>query len=105
MGVQTKETVGIIGRRRIWSCFCHVHDVEDGINPCHVLESEILMIENHPLITMLQRHFLDVGKHADRHDNLTAIGKQHAELATHIEVEALDSYCQVGYLAHNIFVV
>ena len=46
------------------------------------------MIEDHPFIAMLQRHFLNVGKHADRHDNLTAIGKQHAELATHIEVEA-----------------
>ena len=49
-----------------WNKLCcwliDIHDIKDGIYPCHVLKSEILMVENHPLITMLQRHLLNVGE-------------------------------------------
>lgn len=77
-----------------------VHDVKYGIYSCHVFEGEILVIEDHPFIAMLQRHRLYVGKHRHRHNHLTTVGQRHAELAAHIEIQALDSHVEIRYLAH-----
>ena len=88
----------MLGRKKLCSGLINIHYVKDGIHSCHVLKSEILVVKNHPLITMLLRHMLYVGEHTYWYDNLTTIGEHDTELATHIEIKPLDSNVYRRYL-------
>ena len=87
----TMRIVSMLGRKKLCSGLINIHYVKDGIHSCHVLKSEILVVKNHPLITMLLRHMLYVGEHTYWYDNLTTIGEHDTELATHIEIKPLDT--------------
>ena len=88
--------------KKLCSGLINIHYVKDGIHSCHVLKSEILVVKNHPLITMLLRHMLYVGGHTYWYDNLTTIGEHDTELATHIEIKPLDSNIYIRNLTHSL---
>ena len=67
-----------------------------------MLKSEILVVKNHPLVSMLQRQLLYVGEHTYRYDNLTTIGEHDTELATHIEIKPLDTNIYIRNLTRNL---
>ena len=47
--------------------------VLDGIDAAESLEREVLVVHDHPVLSLLAAKALDVGEHRDRDDNLAAV--------------------------------
>ena len=78
-----------------------MHQVGDGVNAGQVVESEILVVQYHPVLALFHREVLDVGEEADGDDNLASVGELGDELAaTALEVEVFYSEVGFRYLAH-----
>lgn len=76
--------------------------VLDGINAAIVFEGEVLVIQYHPLLTLLEGETFDVGEHSYRYQHHTTVGKIDGHHAAFLsEVELLDSKVGVFILAHN----
>ena len=61
---------------------CNLQQVEHGIDPCHVLEGEVLVIEHHPLLALFHGHLLDVWKERNGDYHFPAICQAHQHLAS-----------------------
>ena len=67
------------------------------------MESEKLVVKNHPIFPFLYRQFLNVGKETDWHDDDSSISKDGTQLAPMLaEVETLYSYICFLNLAHYL---
>ena len=58
-------------------CLCHLQQIKYRIDPRHVLESEILVIQNHPLVAFFHGHMLDVREERYGDDYLASVCKAH----------------------------
>ena len=70
------------------------------------MESKVLVIQNHPILTIFYRQVLDVGEETDGDDNLTSISEfGNYFTSTAFEVEVFNSKVGFGYLAHIAYAI
>ena len=78
-----------------------MHQVGDGVDAGEVVESEILVVQYHPVLTVFYREVLDVGEETDGDDNLASVGEFGDDFsAATLEVEVFYSEVGFRYLAH-----
>ena len=83
-----------------------MQQVGDGIDAGEVVESEILVVQNHPVLTFFHRKVLDVGEETYGDNNFASIGELGDEFAaTALEVEVLYSKVGFRYLAHLVYAI
>ena len=74
------------------NALCDFQQVKYGINARHVLEGEVLVVEHHPLLALLDRHVLDVGEEGNGDEHFSSVGQTGQHLATvGGEVQVLDT--------------